>query len=159
MTSVFFVRHAQSDYKWEDDRTRPLTALGMGDAPKVTEVLKDYRIDAFYCSPYKRSLDTVADCAKSRGMKIKADERLRERVKGINGHGYLEERWSDLDFHEENGESVNMVKKRNIEAINEILKNHPGQNILIGTHGTALCAILNHFDKNIGLAAFSRIIH
>lgn len=28
MTKVYFVRHAQPDFGWEDDRTRPLTAEG-----------------------------------------------------------------------------------------------------------------------------------
>ena len=28
MTSVYFVRHAQPDISWEDDRTRPLTPTG-----------------------------------------------------------------------------------------------------------------------------------
>ena len=47
MTHVFFVRHAQSDKSWKDDRTRPLTEIGWGDRKKVTDVLARMRIDAF----------------------------------------------------------------------------------------------------------------
>lgn len=32
MTSLFFVRHAQPEAGWPDDRTRPLTPLGLADS-------------------------------------------------------------------------------------------------------------------------------
>lgn len=32
MTKVYFVRHAQPDFGWEDDRTRPLTTEGKEDS-------------------------------------------------------------------------------------------------------------------------------
>ncbi|MFR2037777.1 MAG: SixA phosphatase family protein [Anaerobutyricum sp.] len=55
MTRVYFVRHAQPEHDWEDDRTRPLTEEGKKDSAIVLGFLKDKKIDAFYCSPYKRS--------------------------------------------------------------------------------------------------------
>lgn len=30
MTKVYFVRHAQPEHDWEEDRTRPLTEEGNG---------------------------------------------------------------------------------------------------------------------------------
>ena len=45
----------------EKDRTRPLTEEGKKDSAIVLEFLKDKKIDAFYCSPYKRSMDTIAE--------------------------------------------------------------------------------------------------
>ena len=59
MTKVYFVRHAQPEHDWEEDRTRPLTEEGKKDSEIVLEFLKDKKIDAFYCSPYKRSMDTI----------------------------------------------------------------------------------------------------
>ena len=56
MTKVYFVRHAQPEHDWEEDRTRPLTEEGKKDSEIVLEFLKDKKIDAFYCSPYKRSI-------------------------------------------------------------------------------------------------------
>ena len=55
MTRVYFVRHAQPEHDWEDDRTRPLTEEGKKDSAIVLGFLKDKKIDAFYCSPYKRA--------------------------------------------------------------------------------------------------------
>ncbi|MCM1253553.1 MAG: histidine phosphatase family protein [Clostridium sp.] len=145
---------------WEDDRTRPLTAEGKQDAGIVLDFLKDKEIDVFYSSPYKRSFDTIADTAAFYGKEIRTDERLREREKGADGnnHGMFEKRWANHDYHEENGESINMVQKRNIAALTEILSENKGRRIVIGTHGTALSAIINFYQPAFGCKDFLRII-
>lgn len=157
MTSIFFVRHAQPDVKWEDDRTRPLTAIGLNDSKKVTEVLENFNIDIFYSSPYKRSYDTILDCANKFNMIIHTDERFRERKIGINSSIYMEKRWSNFSFSEENGECLASVQKRNMEALTEVLGKYPDKNIVIGTHGTALSTILHYYDSSYGFEGFKRI--
>ena len=119
MTRVYFVRHAQPEHDWEEDRTRPLTEEGKKDSAIVLEFLKDKKIDAFYGSPYKRSMDTIAEAAAFFAKEIITDERLREREKGPDGnnHGMFQKRWADHDYHEEGGESIAMVQNRNIEAL------------------------------------------
>lgn len=57
------MRHAQPEHDWEEERTRPLTEEGKKDSAIVLEFMKDKKIDAFYCSPYKRSMDTIAEAA------------------------------------------------------------------------------------------------
>lgn len=160
ITKVYFVRHAQPEHNWQDDRTRPLTAEGYRDTGIVLDFLKDKNIDIFISSPYKRSFDTITDTAACYKKTIVVDERLREREKGINGnnHGMFEKRWNDHDYHEENGESINMVQKRNIAALTEILAKNKGKNIVIGTHGTALSSILNFYYPQFGCKDFLRII-
>ena len=160
MTKVYFVRHAQPDFAWEDDRTRPLTAEGKADSKVVVEFLKDKQIDVFYCSPYLRSRDTIADTADYYGKEIITDERLREREKGPNGNGcdLLQKRWADLDFHEEGGESIHMAQERNVAALQDILRANPDKNIVIGTHGTALSTILNYYDAEFCFDDFWRIV-
>ena len=160
MTKVYFVRHAQPEHAWKEDRTRPLTEEGKKDAGVVLNFLKDKGIEALYCSPYKRSIDTIAGTAAFFDKEIVTDERLREREKGANGnnHDMFKKRWSDHYYHEEGGESLSMVQKRNIEALNEILAENKDRAIVIGTHGTALSTILNFYDNNFGLDDFLRII-
>ena len=160
MTIVYFVRHAQPEHMWEDDRTRPLTAEGRQDSEMVLDFLKNKGIDVFYSSPYKRSFDTIADTAAFYEKEIITDERLREREKGINSnhYGMFEKRWDNHDYHEENGESINMVQKRNIEVLAEILAENEGKRIVIGTHGTALSTILNFYHAEFGVKDFLRII-
>lgn len=160
MTKVFFVRHAQPEHNWEDDRTRPLTREGKADSEIVLDFLKDKKIDAFYCSPYKRSMDTISDTADFFGMEIITDERFREREKGAEGnqYGMFEKRWNNHDYHEEGGESINMVQERNVAALMEILGDNKDKTIVIGTHGTALCSVLNYYNPEFGCKDFLRII-
>lgn len=160
MTKVFFVRHAQPEHNCKDDRTRPLTREGKADSKIVLDFLKDKKIDAFYCSPYKRSMDTISNTADFFGMEIITDERFREREKGAEGnqYGMFEKRWNNHDYHEEGGESINMVQERNVAALIEILGDNKDKTIVIGTHGTALCSILNYYNPEFGCKDFLRII-
>lgn len=160
MTRIYFVRHCQPVEKDQDDRNRPLTEDGRRDSEAVTEFFKDKNIDVFYCSPYKRSLDTIRGTAEHYKKKIITDERLRERETGpeSNNDELFRRRWADHCFHEEGGESLDMVQKRNMAALHDILKNNQGKNIVIGTHGTALSTILNYFHKEFDCEAFLRII-
>lgn len=160
MTKVYFVRHAQPEHSWKEDRTRPLTEEGKKDSRIVWEFLQDKNIAAFYCSPYKRSMETIADTAAFFGKEILTDERLREREKGPGGnnHGMFQKRWADHNYHEEGGESIAMVQKRNIEVLKEIVSDNRDKEIVIGTHGTALSTILNFYDDSFGCEEFLRII-
>lgn len=160
MTSVYFVRHAQPCYGWPDDRTRPLSVEGKKDCEKVWKALDNVKIDFAYSSPYLRSVETIRECAKRHCLKISTDERFRERESGEDANCFelFRERWKNFDFHEEMGESLNMVQKRNTEALFKLLEVHCDQNIMLGTHGTALSCILNYFDKDYNVDSFLRII-
>lgn len=160
MTSIYFVRHAKPNHANGDDRTRPLTEEGINDAKQVVEVLSDIHLDYAISSPYKRSSDTIKECAKLHNLLVDTDERLREREKGVNGNNLemFKKRWNDFNYHEEGGESLQMVQDRNVEALFEILDNHKNENIIVGTHGTALSTILNYFDNEFLCDEFLRII-
>lgn len=164
MVKVYFVRHAQSFHPWEDDRTRPLTEEGRNDVHAVTQFLKDKNIDRFYCSPYIRSIDTIAESAEYFKKGIITDERLRERENGKAELNIImiRKRWEDLTFHEEGGESIAMVQERNISALRDILAANTRHNqdtaIVIGTHGTALSSILKFYDPSYNGNSFLRIL-
>lgn len=137
-----------------------MTEESKKDSAIVLEFMKDKKIDAFYCSPYKRSMDTIAEAAGFFAKEIITDERLREREKGLDGnnHGMFRKRWDDHNYHEEGGKSIAMVQNRNIEALNEILSDNTDKDIVIGTHGTALSTIFNFYDSNFGCEDFLQII-
>ena len=160
MTSIYFVRHAKPNHAHEDDRTRPLTEEGINDAKQVIEVLSSIHLDYAVSSPYKRSIDTITPCAKLHNLIVDTDERFREREKGVNGNNIemFNKRWNDFNYHEEGGESLQMVQDRNIEVLFEILDNHKNENIIVGTHGTALSTILNYFDSEFLCEEFLEII-
>lgn len=160
MTSIYLIRHAQPNHDWEDDRTRPLTVGALEDNKKVTEVLRNIKIDYYVSSPYKRSVDTIIESSIEHMVEIVMEERFRERERGIDGNNLemFKRRWDDFNFHEDGGESLNMVQKRNIDALLEILNNHKDENVVIGTHGTALSTILNYFEPSYCCNDFLRII-
>lgn len=159
MTKIYFVRHAQPIHSWQEDATRPLSEEGIMDSRKVAEALADIRLDHCICSPYKRSMDTIRELADSRKLTIHTDIRFRERESGNgNTHELLKKRWQDFDFHEEGGESLHMVQRRNMEGLMELLREQEGKNILFGTHGTALSVMLNYFDPSYNFENFWRMI-
>ena len=160
MTSVYFVRHAQPDHDWKDDSTRPLTSEGNEDSQKVCKVLRYVKLDCAYSSPYLRSVDTIRNCAAEHGLEIVTDEDFRERRKGSGGnvYGMFQKRWADFEFAEDGGENLRETQERNVNALFRILDKHCGENVLIGTHGTALSTILNYFDNNYGCDDFLRMI-
>lgn len=160
MTSIYFVRHAQPEHSWKEDRTRPLSDEGLQDSKQVVELLHSIHFNYAISSPYKRSVDTIKECAKAHNLEIHTDERLRERQKGSGGNNLemFRKRWSDFDYHEDGGESLRMVQNRNVEVLLELLDNHTDETILVGTHGTALSTILNYYDKTFLCEDFLRII-
>ncbi len=160
MTRVYFVRHAQSDYRSGPDRERGLTAEALEDRRVVLDFLRDKPVDAFYCSPYRRSLDTIREAADHFGLPIRTDERLREReaAPGGNCRELFRKRWSDFDWHEPGGESLRSVQDRNIAALTEILEQNREKTLVLGTHGTALSTILNYYDPGWDCDSFLRII-
>ncbi len=158
ITNIIFVRHAQSVYG-EDDRNRPLSEAGLINRKIVLETLKHRKIDAFLSSPHKRSMDTIRPLAEYFGMDIVTDERLRERKAGSYEANLLEKRWLDFSYAEDGGECLESVQRRNMEALYEILGVYKGKTIVIGTHGTALSTILNHYDNSFGVNDFLRIVN
>jgi len=161
MTTIYFVRHAEPVHSWVEDRSRPLTEEGMKDSKAVADFFREIKVDLFDSSPYKRSVDTISDSAKEKKLTIRTDERFRERVNGteVNNIEMIQMRWADFNYHEEDGESLYMVQNRNVEALTEILRNHEGKTIVIGTHGTALSSILNYYEPDYGVNSFLRIIN
>ncbi|WP_201767691.1 histidine phosphatase family protein [Sporolactobacillus laevolacticus] len=89
MTTIYFVRHAESDHRVQHDRIRPLTDKGMKDRALVTQYLHDKHVDVVLSSPYKRAVDTVKHFADEKGLPIHCIKDFRERKVG---------QWVD-DFH------------------------------------------------------------
>lgn len=160
MTRVYFVRHAQPDYRHGEDKTRPLTAEGREDAKQVLAFFRDKEVDRFYCSPYTRSRDTILETAQYFGKPIREDGRLREREAGPGGNvmELFRRRWADFAFHEPGGECLRSVQERNIAALLDILEANRGKTVVVGTHGTALSTILHYFDPAYDCGSFLRMI-
>ena len=70
---------------------------------------------------------------------------------------FTEMQWNDFNYKLADGETLNEVQSRNIRELHKILMENNEQDIVIGTHGTALSTIINYYDKNFNHLAFNEI--
>jgi len=166
LTTIYFIRHAESDYSIRDGRLRPLTAKGLADRRVVTEFLLNKGIDAVLSSPFRRAVETVAEFAGERGLEVELVEDFRERRSdgdmwkdNIDFNAFMERQWSDFNYKFSDGECLAEVQDRNIAALNGVLERYRGKNIAIGTHGTALSTIINYYDRAYGFADFMAMVN
>ena len=162
MTRLYFVRHAQPDYSNQDERGRPLSEKGLKDRELVTGFLRDKNISVLLSSPYQRSIDTLRPFAEENGLDFQLREDLRERKidkEWIEDFAaFSAKQWQDFDYKLPDGDSLRQVQGRNIRAVEEALTLYAGQNIAIGTHGTALSTILCYYQPDFGWADYQRIL-
>jgi 2,3-bisphosphoglycerate-dependent phosphoglycerate mutase len=161
-TTVYFIRHAKSDFSVKDDRSRPLTAKGHEAAMDLVTRFSAIHFDAIYSSPYTRTIDTVKPLASSKGLMIIPKEDFRERRIGkwvADFPSYAQAQWADFDFKINGGESLRTVQQRNIKQLSELLVSHKGHTLLIGTHGTALSTIINYYDSTFDFDSFAARQH
>ena len=161
MTHIYFVRHAQPNYDNHDDFSRELSEKGLKDRKLATAFLEDKNIDMVLSSPYLRSVDTVKHFADKYDFEIKTIDDFRERkidsvwIEDFNG--FCKKQWSDFSYKLSDGESLGEVQRRNIAALNQVLSAYKGNNIVVGSHGTALSTIVNYYQPDFGYEEFERI--
>lgn len=161
MTQIYFVRHAEPNYRNHDDAGRELSPRGMEDRKLVTDFLLDKQIDAILSSPYRRALDTVRHFADTVRLPIEHVPDFRERRVDSawipDFDDFCRRQWADFDYRLECGESLREVQARNVAALEGVLRAHEGQCVVIGGHGTAISVLLNHYDPGFGHAQFEEI--
>lgn len=162
MTNIYFVRHAEPDYRIHDDLTRPLTEKGLCDSALVTEYFRDKHVTAVVSSPYLRARATVSGTAEAKGLEVRLIGDLAERriTDGWIGDfpAYAKRQWDDFDYKLPGGESLNEVQRRNIRALNQLLDFHCGSTVVVGSHGTALSTVINYFDSSFTYERFLQIV-
>ena len=165
MTTVYFIRHAESDYSVRDPMSRPLTEKGLSDRQLVTEYLNDKNIDTVISSPFKRAVDTVSDFADKNNFEIITVDDFRERrsdkewIKDENFDSFMKLQWTDFRYSLSDCECLKEVQTRNIAALNEVLNQYKNKNIVIGTRGTALSTIVNYYDNSYGYEDFMAMVY
>lgn len=161
MTRVYIIRHAEPNFNNHDDLTRELSAKGLEDRKRVTEFLLDKNIDVAISSPFKRAIDTIKDFTDCFGMEIMIIDSFRER-KVDSGWiddftAFTRKQWEDFSFKLSDGECLKEVQERNVAALETVLEKYKGKNIIIGSHGTALSTVIQHFRPEFGYEDFARI--
>lgn len=153
-TFVYMVRHGESP-KEGNERTRGLTEKGYLDAQRVTDILKNEKINVVVSSPYIRSILTVESLAQQIGEEVLVLEDLKERIFSSGDNRIsdkelgplLEESFFESNFSLEGGESNADCQKRAIKVLKELLETYRDKKILIGTHGAVMTLMMGYFDS------------
>ncbi len=161
MTRLVLVRHGETDWnvagRWQGQADVPLNVRGREQALETARKLKDIRLDAIYASDLSRAYETAQAIARERNLPVRTDPRLREIDQG-QWQGMLvdeiQARFADLfelrrsdplNVAPPGGETVLQVRNRVVEAIEQIVREHPGQTVAVVSHGFAIAVALVHY--------------
>lgn len=156
-TELWLVRHGQTDWnierRFQGHTDIPLNAQGVEQARKLAAFLNGSRIPAVYSSDLIRALKTAEILAEGRNIPVIQDQRLREINMGSwegrtwpdvkeNLAGEMEQLNADPVFgRAPGGESLAELAERVRAAADEIAARHPGQTVLVVSHGLSLGAL------------------
>lgn len=158
--TIYLIRHAEPNYNNHQDDERELTAKGLQDCQLLLDYFKDISIDRIYSSPFKRTLQTIDELAKEKNLPIQIKENFRERkiddVWIDDFNTFSQRQWQDFNYKLAKGESLQEVQDRNIQQLQEILKEQE-TSITISSHGTAISTILNYYDHQFAFDNFQAI--
>ncbi|HBB71917.1 MAG TPA: histidine phosphatase family protein [Ruminococcus sp.] len=161
MTTIYLVRHCEPDFSFDPNEKRPLTVTGRQDAEALAEYLSDKKINCIYSSPYTRAVETVTPLSRRTRLPIITDTIFRER---FGGHGeesfeeFSRKQWTDLSYKRPGAESIGETMERMIQGITEILNDNTGENVVISSHGAAVCSVLRYYHPTFGYRDFMRVI-
>ena len=123
VTEVWLVRHGDCYDGMADGGDPPLSPLGRMQATRLAERVRRLNPAAVYASPYRRAVET----AQAISDDVHVDPRLVEMAMDLTDDGVL-------DFKE----APSIVVDRMSAAINEITEAHPGQRVIVVSHGAAI---------------------
>lgn len=161
-TTIYFIRHAESDAAVRDDAARPLTPKGQEDSFALARTMRTCGVDRIYSSPYRRTVDTVKGLAAETGLEIRLMEDFRERRVGEwveDFFCFAQKQWGNFHYKLDGGECLREVQERNLAALHDVLRECAGSSAAIGTHGIALGTLIHHYDPTFGWEGFCRIVN
>ncbi len=150
MTHLYLVRHGETDWnaarRIQGSTDIPLNDTGRGQARRTGRILAGRRWDAIYSSPLSRAFETAQIIAAEVGLGAPvALPAVVERAYGA-AEG-LDYRTLDRLFPEGSRvpgrESRQHVAARVVPALERIAVAHPGQNLIVATHGGVIRAVVN----------------
>ncbi len=148
MTTLLLARHGETDwnrdFRIQGSSDIALNDVGRAQAHGLTQELEDVELDAIYASDLSRARATAEAVAASHGLEMRLDPRLRERSFG-SWEGLTREDIAALpEGARHDGESDEEVRERVLEAVQAIADAHPGEQVLVVSHGGALNTLWHH---------------
>jgi alpha-ribazole phosphatase len=159
MGTVFLLRHGETDYHVQH-RLLGRLDVGLNDnghqqAARVKDFFSGTMLNAVYCSPLRRCLETASPVAEEHGLEVEAVQGLMEVDMGEWDGQFVAklfqedservERWmrNPSQVNIPGGEDFNAVKERVMSSIREITSRHKGEEqVLVVAHGGPIRGIL-----------------
>ncbi|MCU0834024.1 MAG: histidine phosphatase family protein [Chromatiaceae bacterium] len=153
-TRIVLVRHGETDWnahgRIQGHLPVPLNARGRAQARAAAARLAGLPFKAIYTSDLLRAIETAEAIARHSGHRLRHDHRLREWDLGIlagllraeaehrhpEAYAIMRRRWVDRPIP--GGECIRRRARRAAEALEEIARVHPGETIVVVTHGGVL---------------------
>jgi len=149
VTTILLARHGETDWNregrfqgWADP---PLNETGRAQAQVLAGQLAEVPFDAAYSSDLRRAHETALIVAEPHGVPVVVDRGLREiDVGSWSGLTRLEidARFPGAEQHD--GETREEHLARVLAAVERIACAHPGERILIVSHGGSLRTLRRH---------------
>lgn len=158
-TRLYLVRHGATPLTAEDrfsgSENVHLSEEGRAQITRLAQRLKEDEINAIYCSPLDRTLETAGIIAKPHQLTLLAKDGLREishgHWEGLS-RNEVEEQFSEeyaaweadpFTFAPEGGESGISVLARALPVIHEVVVEHKDKNIMVVSHKATLRIIIS----------------
>ncbi len=158
MTRLFLVRHGETEWnkasKVQGSMDTELSDLGLKQAELLAKRLETEDIEVVYSSSLKRALRTAEIAARyNRCNVVKSEEYHEIRLGPWEGLtiNEIKEKYSEhfrtyredpANFKLPGAETFLDLTARTYNAINEIVRENKGRNILLVSHGTAIKAAI-----------------
>lgn len=160
MTELLLVRHGETDWniqgRFQGQSDPPLNERGLAQARALALELAGEEVAAVYTSDLQRARQTGEILAQSLAAPLRVDPRLREIDQGAWEGMVMEDirreypeeferRAADpLASAPPGGESVRRVQERALEALGEVLHQHPHEKVVLVSHGLVLALMRIH---------------
>jgi probable phosphoglycerate mutase len=122
-----------------------LAPLGRQQAEALARWLAGEPIDAIWCSPMRRALETAEPLARGLGLEVRVDDGLAEYDQHSTSYIPIEElkaagdpRWNQVP------ERPAEFKAAVVDAMERIVVAHPGQRVAVVCHGGVVNAYAGH---------------
>lgn len=163
--NIYSTRHGQTDFNKNDlilgTTDIELNETGRRQAEELAGRIADMNcIDVIVASPMKRSLATAMTVSLKTGISVITDERLREW-----DYGRFEGKSRFTDGFAENkinfgvrmgvtGESLFQLAHRVYQALDDIIRQYEGKNVLIVSHG-GVCRVIETYFHDMSTEEYS----
>lgn len=163
-TILYLIRHGETEWnqlrRIQGHSDIELNAVGVQQAERLAARFADHSFHALYSSDLDRARNTARPLAQIVGLAVSTLPTLRERNYGDwEGLIYeeIKERFQNRTETECGIETFEEMQLRAVDALTGIAAKHPGETILVVSHGGFINAFLHYVTKGEQGTGITRI--